>query len=531
MQPLRAPPVLDDPTLPAPLDMPFRTLLAALPLVLAACAVAPETTTDARAPVRPAVGDRLAAAVDSIEADVARGAVPSAAFAVVQDGRIVYEGATGWADRARQRQATVRTPYPLASVTKPVVATAALALAEVGRLDLDAPALDALGWTSPDPADGYTVRQLLTHTSGLPTYAAIGWGEDAAPFGQRFAQYGIVAQPPGSVYEYSNLGYGMLGEVVAHAADQPLDDALADLVLRPLGMDDAALVVGATAPADGAARYGSDGAALPAVDNDTPGAGNLWASARDLARFAAFHLSDEPSPVLSSRGRAAMRDPGAAVPTSLYGGARYGLGWYVRSETGEPIVWHEGEMPGASALVALLPERDLAVVVLVNATGSNAQAQRYATWLLQAVAPDASALAFEATEGVPLYGGGDEWVGTWDGTVRVDGTDRPVSVTFSPDSTVTARLPDGAGGVAEAPALAAWVRGDLVLATLSGRVPGADVLPDAPATLLRLVRRGNRLDGFIAAYASSRGLEHLLPFRVRLRRAPTPAEPAPGGPD
>jgi hypothetical protein len=81
-----------------------------------------------------------------------------------------------------------------------------------------------------------------------------------------------------------------------------------------------------------------------------------------------------------------------------------------------------------------------------------------------------------------------------------------------------ATLPDGAGGTVEAPSFMTWADDGLVLATLSGRIPGADVASNSPTALLRLFRRGDRLTGFAAAYASPSGLRHLYPFTVQLRR-------------
>ena len=475
----------------------------------------------------------------SIGAEVERGKVPSVAFAVLYDGVIVCESAVGWTDKEGGIAATVNTPYPLASTSKPIVATAAMILHERGSLDLDAPAFQYVGtWFPPEPvgtpAPTYRVRQLLNHTSGLGTYAAIYWrGENRSvrDLETSFGKYGFAAQPPGAVFEYSNLGYGLIGHIIAEQSGMPLARFLDTEIFAPLGMRNSGLVDSFSAPAAAARKY--DGAGTPLVDtyNDTPGAGSVYASAHDLALFSAFHLSDDasgPQSFLSGESKQLMRsfvEPGALYP--YYGGAHYGLGWYFRTSAGgEEIVWHEGGMPGASTLIVLLPQRNVAAIILINATDANALAQSFADALIRAIEPDAPDVSFTATDGLSAYGGEPGFLGRWEGSIRIDGDDLPWTLSFEGDGTVRAEFPGGAGEADAAsrkvsPALAAVVSGDLLVATFEGTLPSADVAQTADGyTLLRLVRRRDTLTGFAVAYGSAGRLEYLYPFAASLRRNP-----------
>jgi CubicO group peptidase (beta-lactamase class C family) len=429
--------------------------------------------------------------------------VPSIAYAIARNGKIVHEGAIG-------QNATVHTPYPLASVTKPLVATGVMLLAERGRIELDRPA---------QPNARYTVRQLLNHTSGLPTYATIRWSGEASPshdFAEMFRRYGFAAHPPGVVSEYSNIGYGLLGQLVAERSGQTLPAFLESEVFRPLGMRNTMLLESATVPSGFARKHDAAGKPLPDTLNDTPAAGNIYASVHDLVRFGMFHLDDRPSRVLSPASKELMRtyvEPGALYP--YYDSSRYALGWYFRTTAnGTRVVWHEGGMPGASAILVLLPDHDIAAAVLINANDRNDVAQSVANQLIAMVEPTIETLTFVPTDGFTAYDAQPAFLGSWEGTLTVDGKPLRTTMTFEPAGTINVAFGDRTA------TFKALVNGDLLLGTFVGRLPSEDVAPGDGYVLLRLVRRGDSLSGTMIAYASPEGLRHLYPFPVTLVRSP-----------
>ena len=166
---------------------------------------------------------------------VQKGTVPSLAIAIAKDGKIVYEHAFGYADVGAHVLATKHTAYSLASATKPITATALMVLHERKGISLSAPLetyLPALRFRdAAGNAAQVDLLQLLSHTSGLGTYARIDYGAaiaHAASLDDEFRRYGVLVDAPGRVSEYSNLGYGLIGEVIERQAKQ--GDAL-DLVL------------------------------------------------------------------------------------------------------------------------------------------------------------------------------------------------------------------------------------------------------------------------------------------------------------
>ena len=180
--------------------------------------------------------DRWDSLARFIEASIAQQAFPGAVVAVGRHDKVLYLHAFGRLAYGRGRPVTTRTVYDLASLTKVVgLTTALMQLVEEGRVALDTPAVHYV------PAfrdSAVTIRQLLTHSSGLPAWK---------PFFQRAhsreAMFALVDSeplevPPGTRMAYSDLGAIVLTQVVEHVTGQRLDRYLQAHVLRPLGMRD-----------------------------------------------------------------------------------------------------------------------------------------------------------------------------------------------------------------------------------------------------------------------------------------------------
>ncbi|MCM2316517.1 MAG: beta-lactamase family protein [Thermoanaerobaculia bacterium] len=460
----------------------------------------------------------------AIEQELTRG-IPSIAVAVARSGSIVHQAAFGFANAEENRRATVSTPYPVASVTKPIVATGLMILAERGLVDLDQPANHYAGEWVPE-TDGYTLRQLLNHTSGLPTYATIRWSGETSPphdLAAMFRRYGFAAQPPGTVSEYSNIGYGLVGHIIARQSGKSLSTFLERELFRPLGMRDTMMIESSAVPPGVARKYDAAGKPLPATHNDTPGAGNVYMSVHDLIHFGMFHLSDRPSPILSPSSKTAMRryvEPGALYP--YYDSSHYGLGWYFRTTPdGTRVVWHEGGMPGASSILVLLPDREIAAAVVINANDRNDVAQSIVNRLIAALDPSLPALTFVPTDGFTPYAAQPAYRGRWEGALTVDGQPLRCALSFDEAGKISLTLPgrDPDDLLPRESTFGALLNGDLLLGTFGGTLPGRDIAQQPGGfVLLRLVRRGNELSGTMIAYASPDGLRHLYPFPVKLNR-------------
>jgi CubicO group peptidase (beta-lactamase class C family) len=305
--------------------------------------------------------------------------VPSVAVAVAHHGRIVWEEAFGWADREQPVPATTQTIYRVASVTKAIVGMSLLILSREGRLDLDRPVNDYLG-PSPltvhigDPAAA-TVRRLANHTAGLTThYQSFPDGPASRPgMEETIRRYGHVFNPPGERFDYSNLGYGILGHVITRVSGRPLADFLVDEIFAPLGMTSSVLADGDDMPeplaARRAAQYGSDGRREVECPCDHVGASSVAASIHDLARLGVFLVG---TPLEDQRGILSASERGELFrPTTVaWGDDGYGLGWRSTDRPpGYTKLSAQGGTDSATAILELMPQERLAVAVLVN-TGS-----------------------------------------------------------------------------------------------------------------------------------------------------------------
>jgi CubicO group peptidase (beta-lactamase class C family) len=183
---------------------------------------------------------------------------------VAEDGRIVYRRAAGFADQEDGVPVREETVFRFASLTKPIVSVAALALIEQGKLRLDTPVSELIPWFRPKLADGrepvITVRHLMTHTSGL-SYgfmelpdsdfhrAGVSDGLDQPGLAVEENLRRIVSVPlnqePGRRWIYS-VATDVLGEVIARSASQPLPDLVEGLVTDPLGLRDTSFSVACT---------------------------------------------------------------------------------------------------------------------------------------------------------------------------------------------------------------------------------------------------------------------------------------------
>lgn len=404
-----------------------------------------------------------------------------------------------------------------------------LQLAERGRIDLDAPAQRYLGRFRLHAAAGGPrprVYQLLGHSAGLGTYAQIHYDEMAAapPFARSVARFGVLVQPPGRVAEYSNLGYGLLGVMVERRSGLPFGDYLERELFAPLGMTDAFVDAPAAHDSDIAVAYDASGQALAPLYNDKPGAGNVHASAHDLIRFAQFHLDPAAAavPVLRADTVARMQRQ-ADVPAlqHYYGNSYYGLGWYVReNDGGERVVWHEGGMPGASSIIKLLPQQRSGVVVLANKTEVNAVTQAVADAALRALRPAYAPGALDAVANYAPYAAQAEFLGEWRGEIHVDGRRLRCTLRFGARGKVQIEY-IGKDRKPVSGMLGGIVYGDSFVGAVPLSLPIAEQRGAAsPLLLVKLLRSGEVLQGALVAYAAPARLEYLLPFYVKLRRAP-----------
>jgi CubicO group peptidase (beta-lactamase class C family) len=313
--------------------------------------------------VLPSTAVRLTAYVARLQAD---GRLPSLVAGVVRDGRLDWCCGRGEVDGVPPDE---HVQYRLGSITKTLTAIAVMRLRDEGLLSLDDRIDQHVDGT---PFGERTVGQLLAHGAGLSAESPTDWWErspgDAWPaFAERLSPQD-VKHPAGRRFHYSNLGYAVLGEIVARCRRRPWLDVLDDEVLRPLGMT-------RTTPrpqgraAQGWAVHPWADVLLREPEHDAGAmapAGQLWAPLADLAQLACFLLGDTGD-VLAPATLEEMAEP-SGVDSSALGWSSYGLGLQVVRVEGRTFVGHGGSMPGFLAGVFVDPFEQAGGVVLTNAT-------------------------------------------------------------------------------------------------------------------------------------------------------------------
>lgn len=357
--------------------MPPRLLPAAL-LLLAAL----------RPAAAQSVPRELADLAPYVERTLRVWGIPGAAIAVVRGDSLVY--ARGFGRRCLCDSARVdpETMFAIGSISKSFTALALGLLVDEGRLGWDDRVRDRLpGFTlaDPDASRETTIRDLLSHRTGLPGENLVFWGSDV-PRAEivRRMRYLPLAHAPRTAFEYQNLAFVAAGEVAAAAAGSSWDDLVERRIFAPLGMRRATTRVGSlsrfpnVAAPHAPAAGGGALEPIPWLDLDNAGAaGSIVASVLDMARYASVQLGRG-----ASRGRRLFSDSVAAqmhagstiVPRSMplyrvFADAHfveYGLGWFTQDYHDQLIVTHGGQTDGMHANLAIAPELGLGIVVLTN---------------------------------------------------------------------------------------------------------------------------------------------------------------------
>jgi CubicO group peptidase (beta-lactamase class C family) len=271
------------------------------------------------------------------------------------------------------------TLFQIGSITKTVVATAAMRLVERGILDLDAPLrryVTDLRLSSAEITEQVTLRHVFTHTGGWlgDYFADTGRGDDAlARIVQTMADLPQLT-PLGEAYSYNNAGFFLAGRVLEVATSLPFERVLRLEVLNPLGMDSTFFrhfperFITRRVAAGHAVRRGKLGVVTPwARPRSAAPSGSLVSTVTDMLRYARFHLGDgsaaDGTPVLRPETLAQMQAPSVATDSA---GSFVGITWMLDTVGGERIVRHGGSTFGQRASLTLVPSQRFAVVVLTN---------------------------------------------------------------------------------------------------------------------------------------------------------------------
>lgn len=331
-----------------------------------------------------------------IQARVAEREEPGLSIGIVHDQDLIWAKGYGYADRDAKIAASPTTLYRIASVSKVVTSTAVMQLRDAGKLRLDDPVSAHLPWfqvTGGTDAPPITLRDLLTHTSGLPRELAMSyWNDLQFPSRDEMVRMFPVPAifPPETVYKYSNLGLAIVGEVVAAASGEPYQPYIERHILTPLGMaathvdprpGTPGLAVGYRKRVPGQPREIEDFIEARGL---TPAA-NLASNVEDLAKLVALQFRDGPAGGAQILRGSSLREMHRVQWLQADWQAGQGLGFWIRHVGQQVRVGHDGAAPGYKSQIEFSPADKVGVIVLIN--GYDADPLFYVNEAFAIVAP------------------------------------------------------------------------------------------------------------------------------------------------
>ena len=343
----------------------------------------------------------LASRIDPVVQDVMqRTGTPGVSIAVVEGGRVVYSHAYGLRDLQGRIPTDVGTHYEVASITKQFTAAAILQLREAGKLDIDATLATYL--PAAPHASEVTLRQLLSHTSGMPEYFDGPDVEEAAGKPTTFDM--VMARvagkpldfPPGAKWSYSNTGYILLGRIIELISHESYHHYVQVHFLDPLGMTQTFTMADEKRLPDMARGYHREGKQIkpaPSVDEGFAwSAGDLVTTPGDLQKWNAALTS----------GKIVTPVDYALMTTSVktqQGDSGYGFGLFIDSIDDQPRIGHTGSSLGFTAASEYFPKQDVRIMAFTNFLDDPEPGERFTTAIFEALFPEIAAAADRPSPG------------------------------------------------------------------------------------------------------------------------------------
>ena len=290
---------------------------------------------------------------------------------VAENGKVIYKGGFGLANMEWNIPNTPDTKFRLGSITKQFTATLTMQLVEQGKIKLDAKISDYLPDYRKDIGEKVTIHQLLTHTSGIPSYTGQpGFVENVSrnpykvdDFVKKYAS-GDLEFEPGSKYSYNNSGYFLLGAIIEHVTGKPYEQVLKENIFDPLGMKNTGYdhhdtiipkrATGYSKTPDGYTNAGYLDMSIPYA------AGSIYSTVEDLYLWDQALYTDK---LVSAQSKALMYKPFLQD---------YAYGWVVQNASFKqdgkdvPVIRHGGGINGFTTTIVRFPQEKNLIVLLDN---------------------------------------------------------------------------------------------------------------------------------------------------------------------
>lgn len=326
----------------------------------------PPTTAALSAILAPAPSQRVgadliakAAQMDAYLNGLAQQGAFSGAVLVALPNQVVISRGYGMANAEQGLPASATTRFRLASVSKSLTALGVMRLVAAGKLDLQA-SICAYLQPCPPAWGPVTVANLLNHTSGIANYTDfaefVNVEQQPASVDQVIARFRDLPLgfEPGTLYQYCNSNFVLLGALIERVAGQSYPDFMRDQIFAPLNMNDTGYDPGDFGPLNGTRGYSGGALDIPLNTSNLFAAGGLYSTVADLYKLS---QALDNGTLLPADLAAQMFTPGLGS---------YGYGWKIEQRFGRPLIYHPGSMSGAATWFGRFPGDGLTIVVLSN---------------------------------------------------------------------------------------------------------------------------------------------------------------------
>jgi len=298
-----------------------------------------------------------------VSAEMQRQKIPGVAVAVIRDGKVIKEKGYGIANVELNTPVTSETAFKIGSISKPMIAIGVMKLVEEGKIGLDDP-VGKYFPEAPDTWKGIKIRNLLSHTSGIireaPGFDPLKIQPDYDVIKTAFPVPLVFA--PGEKYQYCNVGYFSLAEIITRVSGKAWPDYLSELIFKPLGMSATRTTSNFDIIQNRSGAYVIDGAKMSNAESYRAlrPSGAFYSSLKDMIKFGLALETGGPvkKTTLATMMTASKLNDGQEAP--------YGLGFQMSTFRGKKRTGHGGSLSGFRSDLAIFPEDKLSVIVLAN---------------------------------------------------------------------------------------------------------------------------------------------------------------------
>lgn len=299
---------------------------------------------------------------------------------ISQNDEIIYKKSFGHADAENFKKNTKNSIFSIASVTKPLTAVGIMKLVDQGKLTLETPISTYFPDFIPEFSNKITIRHLLNHSSGMQ--ANVGRiddqgnglipGENHITLNELFEKFkdSKLKYEPGTGYEYNNFGYMLLAYIIENVTKMSYADYMEQAVFRPAKMKNTTVNTYKVSRKRAFPHIGLGMNEFEKLTNTIHsswliGAGNINSTTGDLYNFM---IALENGKLLK---QASVDELYSLTQPTGYNDTEYGLGWRIENKGGEKWINHTGLLPGINSIIGLLPQKNMKIIILSNATSTD----------------------------------------------------------------------------------------------------------------------------------------------------------------